>query len=581
MKNKKYFKRSLSAIMSALVVFSGAAVLGSAASLDANAYEAAGMAAATNASAVTNISYLGSSAITKGSGVYVYGKVSAGNTTGYAYAYYYKKYGESSWTTAKGFSKTTRVKITPDSTGVYYVRVIARDPKGVKTTKTLALKVYSPLVNKIRIAKSQIAIGSSVYIRGVAAGGSGNYTYSYYYKKTNETSWKAIKGLSSTTLVAFKPSTAGDYDILVNVKSPVGGVVKKTLKLNVSKRLVNTSTVTPTTIGIGQSVTVTASSKDGIGSCQYAYFYKLKKDTNWTLLKNYSYTERYTITLNSADYYQILVRAKDASGSVSSKILNVVVNANGLDARVAKINSQIIKSGMSEFDKVKAIHDWIVLNTDYDVKGAMSGNVPASSFTAEGLIDNHIAVCDGYSKTFEAMAKQAGLEVTRVTGVAYNSSGNPENHSWNQVKVDGKWYNIDVTWDDPLNGTEPGNFLYYTYFLVPDSELNKDHTAQSAKKSCTTAQPVEKLIAVFVEAEKEDGSIVYLCETDASFKASIAKMSPDKSAVYKFIYKTNTDANIVQMIKDNRPAGYYKTSMAWIQWKVNGYYIVTVTITAL
>jgi transglutaminase/protease-like cytokinesis protein 3 len=40
--------------------------------------------------------------------------------------------------------------------------------------------------------------------------------------------------------------------------------------------------------------------------------------------------------------------------------------------------------------------------------------------------------------------------------------------------VDGKWYNIDVTWDDP----DDGERIYYDYFCIPDSKIYKDHTVE-------------------------------------------------------------------------------------------------------
>jgi transglutaminase/protease-like cytokinesis protein 3 len=64
-----------------------------------------------------------------------------------------------------------------------------------------------------------------------------------------------------------------------------------------------------------------------------------------------------------------------------------------------------------------------------------------------------------------------------ISGTAQNSEGTTENHEWNYVQLDGKWYAIDVTWDDPIiqGGGYLTNSLKYKYFLKGLNTINKNH----------------------------------------------------------------------------------------------------------
>ena len=69
------------------------------------------------------------------------------------------------------------------------------------------------------------------------------------------------------------------------------------------------------------------------------------------------------------------------------------------------------------------------------------------------------------------------VENTIVIGTGTNSKNETENHAWNYVKLDGKWYAIDVTWDDPVitGGGKLTNKARYEYFLKGSQTMNKNH----------------------------------------------------------------------------------------------------------
>lgn len=134
-----------------------------------------------------------------------------------------------------------------------------------------------------------------------------------------------------------------------------------------------------------------------------------------------------------------------------------------------KIISEIIWPDMSEYEKVKAIHDWLVINADYD------WTFNEISFWAEGPIAYHRGVCSGFAEAFNRLANIAGVKSMYISGETIRGVG----HAWNLVMVDGVWYHIDCTFDD---GMSYGTDIAYTYFLKSDDYMRSDRTFDSEIK---------------------------------------------------------------------------------------------------
>lgn len=120
--------------------------------------------------------------------------------------------------------------------------------------------------------------------------------------------------------------------------------------------------------------------------------------------------------------------------------------------------------------KALAIHDWIVKNTEYDYDNYINGTVPPESYTAEGVLIYHRAVCEGYAETFKLFMDLLNIPCEIVLG---NTSKGL--HGWNLVYLDGEWYHIDCTWDDSVPDQGP-DYVGYTYCLIPDFIMEQtDH----------------------------------------------------------------------------------------------------------
>lgn len=127
-------------------------------------------------------------------------------------------------------------------------------------------------------------------------------------------------------------------------------------------------------------------------------------------------------------------------------------------------------SGMSQYDAVKHIHDYIVHSTDY--------KDGAYAHAAAGVFVDGNAVCEGYAKAFKVLCNRANI----MSEVVFGKSGTFElmdlltpddNHMWNIVQIDGDWYEMDVTFDDPVGS----NSLYdtYTFFNITSEDISLDH----------------------------------------------------------------------------------------------------------
>ena len=131
-----------------------------------------------------------------------------------------------------------------------------------------------------------------------------------------------------------------------------------------------------------------------------------------------------------------------------------------LEAAVNKIGSEALKQE-TLFECVKYVHDSIINGSEY----VLSGDEHIRD--ADGALVNSEALCEGYSKAFAYICQSIGIEAICVSGTANGGS-----HMWNLVKLDGNWYHMDVTFDDPIS-TEP--MCEYTYFCLTTAGITKDH----------------------------------------------------------------------------------------------------------
>lgn len=162
---------------------------------------------------------------------------------------------------------------------------------------------------------------------------------------------------------------------------------------------------------------------------------------------------------------------------------NPLVKKKELDKAIQTIIQKNIKSSMSDYEKVKALHDYIVLNTAYDDENYVKDTIPEDSYNAYGALVNHRAVCQGYSEALNILCKEAGIDSYVIDG----KMNDGECHAWNIVRIEGNTYHLDVTHDDPVPNVD--GYVQYNYFLTTDEMMKNSRTWDTKKyPSCNTTK---------------------------------------------------------------------------------------------
>lgn len=161
--------------------------------------------------------------------------------------------------------------------------------------------------------------------------------------------------------------------------------------------------------------------------------------------------------------------------------------------------NNFIRPEMSDFEKEIQIIRYLVETVTYDVDETHDDSqVIDDTYKAYGALVNHKAVCSGYAKAFDLLAKSCNLSTAIVTGDAVNSSMQEGPHAWNQIYLDGAWYNVDVTWEDPITNMQLGfNQLFNNYINRTDEEFSINHIRSNGHE-CTATKYGKNLVAYYL-----------------------------------------------------------------------------------
>ena len=141
--------------------------------------------------------------------------------------------------------------------------------------------------------------------------------------------------------------------------------------------------------------------------------------------------------------------------------------------RCREVLGEVLTEGMSAYEMELAVHDWLVEWGSYDRTVYDNPNHSGRTGYRDpwGMLVGRYGNCLGYSSTFQLLMDLSGVECITVVGAAF---GSREDHAWNMVKLDGEWYCVDVTWDDPTGAARNGR--HHRYFNVTSAYLREtDH----------------------------------------------------------------------------------------------------------
>ena len=151
-----------------------------------------------------------------------------------------------------------------------------------------------------------------------------------------------------------------------------------------------------------------------------------------------------------------------------TNLANALLGEIGYDARVS--------------EKLRAAHNWLVENFTYDTVSRDDKSRRLSQ-DALNVLSVKKGVCEGYTNLFIALERYMGIEGCTIPSAQMN-------HAWNNTIFNGKWYLVDVTWDDPTGDYEGTEREMYTYFLTGLTGKDNDHPADAIDSGYDTEGPM-------------------------------------------------------------------------------------------
>ena len=158
------------------------------------------------------------------------------------------------------------------------------------------------------------------------------------------------------------------------------------------------------------------------------------------------------------------------------------------DNEIIELANQITAGISDDYEKVRAVHDWVAENIYYDIDSFESGDY--GEVDAKSVLRTKKSVCEGYANIMAALLRSLDIPTRKQAGYALGEALNKEwdaitisttdtNHTWNEVFVNGRWIIIDATWDSPneyRNGAYvKADYIRDTYFDVTLAFLSYSH----------------------------------------------------------------------------------------------------------
>lgn len=136
-----------------------------------------------------------------------------------------------------------------------------------------------------------------------------------------------------------------------------------------------------------------------------------------------------------------------------------------------KLAPKILGTRTDPYEKYLAFHDWLINKNSYGYLPATDDPKRLLSGQAYTALSFGTGVCGAYAQAMQLLCEASGLPCRLVLGEAIGATSGWVGHAWNQVRIEGSWYQMDVTFDDPVGAA----VLRYNYFNVTDTDLARDH----------------------------------------------------------------------------------------------------------
>ena len=167
------------------------------------------------------------------------------------------------------------------------------------------------------------------------------------------------------------------------------------------------------------------------------------------------------------DYKTVSMVGNEKTGMIHLKITREYTNAEikEINEKVDELYDILVDPNDEVRNNIKRVHDYLIDNIDYikeeEDRDIQKNKKNKTYDTAYGALLRGKAICGGYTDAMFLFLDKMGLVSMRLGS---------KTHIWNVVKIDGKWYHLDVTWDDGKY-TNGKHFTSYKYYLIDTDEL--------------------------------------------------------------------------------------------------------------
>ena len=190
----------------------------------------------------------------------------------------------------------------------------------------------------------------------------------------------------------------------------------------------------------------------------------------WTQYTSEATSHDYEFTMTASGTYNFRFFVMDKGAGVYYLRLNVYIQVSDSNyPSVSDIVSQTVaqseeQTDGTEYAKAVWLHDWLIDRMEYDSTLKWS--------SAESALTRGLGTCQSYESAYSSLLTKAGIENAETRDTT-------DGHTWNAVKLDGEWYQIDATWDDSDNNWY-GFDQRHLYFGLTDELMTIAHPGHTS-----------------------------------------------------------------------------------------------------
>lgn len=252
------------------------------------------------------------------------------------------------------------------------------------------------------------------------------------------------------------------------------------------------------------------------------------------------------ITLEYWDNYAIVYAHRSRDMQYLTPDQQVLYN------KYISVLSDCTSPDMPDYANELAIHDYLVTHLEYDTR-------VGTSYNAYEALINGKAVCGGYAECFKTF-----MDLLNIENITLSGTAGDEQHIWNAVRLnDDCWYQVDVTWDDPVNATIIA--LDHAYFNISDKDMAIDHTWSETPENYETADSSRY-------SYPEIAGLLHI-SSQSMLNAQIAQYVREREIILEFTAEYDLDLKTSIALTDTTLSYAYRTA------KRNDYILYTIFFT--